>query len=347
MMKLQQTLSWALMLGIALTGTHSPAFADTPQFAALFDGFEPPKGWLLPPIQPEGAKFTTEDLGDGVYALISTKPPVDNSGFIVGDNGVLVIDSHLNKEMAMQIQDAIRSVTNKPILYLVNTNEHGDHTFGNYAFPSSVTIIAHRLTAEAMKDHDTEKALMTRILHGDKGDTLGDVKLRLPDIEFDQFLAIDLGGRQVELHHFGWGSSPGDTIVYEPKTRTAWTGNFIFGQGSIPWAIDGNMPAYLNSMSRFAATLDVETIIPGHIPPTTSEMTTKYLKYMSEVIANVRSAVTSGLTLEETLLRHPIRDEYLPPVESPLAALRPPMSGFHLWNIKKTYLEFSGEAVAH
>ncbi len=345
-MKLQQTLSWALMLGIALTGAHSPAFANTPQFAALFDGFEPPKGWLLPPIQPEGAKFTTKDLGDGVYALISTKPPVDNSGFIVGDNGVLVIDSHMNKDMAKQIQDAIRSVTKKPILYLVNTNEHGDHTFGNYAFPSSVKIIAHRLTAKAMKDHDKEKALMTRILNSNK-DILGDVKLRLPDIEFDQFLTIDLGGRQVELYHFGWGNTPGDTIVYEPKTRTAWTGNFIFGQGSIPWAIDGNIPAYLNSMARFSATLDVKTIIPGHIVPTTNAITVKYLRYMSEVIANVRSAVASGLTLEKTLLKHPIREEYLPPVESPLAMLRPAMSGYHLWNIKKTYLEFSGEAVAH
>ena len=76
-------------------------------------------------------------------------------------------------------------------------------------------------------------------------------------------------------------------------------------------------------------------------------MTATYLRYMSEVIANVRSAVTSGLTLEKTLLKHPIREEYLPPVESPLAMLRPAMSGYHLWNIKKTYLEFSGEAVAH
>ena len=91
---------------------------------------EIPEGFFLPPINPTGATLVTQELSPGVYALLSDKPPVDNSGFVVGKRGVLVIDAHINGEMAGKIQQAVRAVTDKPILYLVNTNFHGDHTFG-------------------------------------------------------------------------------------------------------------------------------------------------------------------------------------------------------------------------
>ncbi len=91
-------------------------------------------------------QLRTRELAPGVYALLSTRPPVDNSGFIGGENGVLVVDAHINGTMARQIQAAVRAVTDKPNLYLVNTNYHGDHTFGNYAFPTETKIVAQRET---------------------------------------------------------------------------------------------------------------------------------------------------------------------------------------------------------
>ena len=69
-----------------------------------------------------------------MYALISSVPNVDNVGFVVGDRDVLVVDAHINPAMARQIQERVREVTDKPIRYLVNSNYHGDHTFGNCAF---------------------------------------------------------------------------------------------------------------------------------------------------------------------------------------------------------------------
>ena len=72
----------------------------------------------------------------------------------------MVIDAHINGTMARQIQAAVRDVTDEPILYLVNTNHHGDHTFGNYAFPAETHIIAHRATAERMRHFELEKKFM-------------------------------------------------------------------------------------------------------------------------------------------------------------------------------------------
>ena len=180
--------------------------------SALAEGFPPP------PLHPEGVVLETRELAPGVYALVSNKPPTDNSGFVVGEEGVLVIDAHISGDMARQIQARVHEVTDKPILYLVNTNYHGDHTFGNYAFPEDTRIVAHRLTAASMSD-----ATIFR-----------ETRLRLPDITFDHTMKIDLGGRVVELYHFGSGNTPGDTVVYVPEAKVAWTGNLVLGRGHPP-----------------------------------------------------------------------------------------------------------------
>jgi cyclase len=308
-----------------------------------FDGFEPPAGWLPPPLDPTGVQLQTKELAPGVYALLSTRPPVDNSGFVVGEKGVLVIDAHINGAMARKIQAAVRAVTDKPILYLANTNYHGDHTFGNYAFPAETKIVAHRETAAAMRHFEQEKALMLLTGNGNAA-VFDDVKLRLPDVTFETTLRLDLGGRVVELHHFGHGNTPGDTVVYLPEAKVAWTGNLILGAGSIPWAIEGKTRAYLETVARVAASLDIETIVGGHVLLTPGETLGAYLDYLSAHIKSVQRALGAGKTLEQTLASLPLGEAYLPPKDSPLAGVRPIMQGIHLWNLKRTYQELEARA---
>ncbi len=335
-------LAALLSAGLALaSGLDQPRAQETTQTAALpssFGGFVPPAGWLPPPLDPTGVQLETREIAPGVYALLSNRPPVDNSGFVVGQRGVLVIDAHINGDMARQIQAAVRRVTDKPILYLVNTNAHGDHTFGNYAFPAETTVIAHRKTAEAMRHFEAEKANLLPAVGG-KREIFGDVELRLPDVTFETTLRLDLGGRVVELHHFGPGNTPGDTVVYLPEAKVAWTGNLILGEATIPWAIEGDARAYLETLAALAARLDIETIIPGHVLTTSGKTLSSYLHYLGGLIDDVQDARRAGLSLEETLAALPLDERYLPPADSPLAAVRPVFQGFHLWNVKKTYQE--------
>ncbi len=328
----------ALAAWIAI-GLAAPAAAATQQ---SFGGFEPPAGWLPPSLDPTGVELQTKELAPGVYALLSPKPPVDNSGFVVGERGVLVIDAHINGAMARQIQAAVREVTDKPILYLVNTNAHGDHTFGNYAFPAETTIVAHRNTAEAMRAFEAEKRNLLPTVNGNAAVFAG-VELRLPDVTFEESLSLDLGGRIVELHHFGHGNTPGDTVVYVPEAKAAWTGNLVLGAGTIPWAIEGGARAYLETLARMAARLDIETIVGGHVLLTSGQTLATYLRYLGAHIDAVQAAIRASKTLEETLASLPLEEAYLPPEGSPLAQLRPVMQGVHLWNFKKTYLELSGQ----
>ena len=295
----------------------------------------------VPPLHPGGVVLETRELSPGVYALVSNKPPTDNSGFVVGEKGVLVIDAHIDGDMARQIQARVREVTDKPILYLVNTNYHGDHTFGNYAFPEDTRIIAHRLTAERMKDFEHEKTLMLAAVDNDAS-ILSDTRLRLPDITFDKTLRIDLGGRVVELYHFGAGNTPGDTVVYVPEAEAAWTGNLVLGEGIIPFLIEGGAVDYLATLAHFAQTIDARTIIPGHAIPTTGAALGRYLTYLNDLVREVRGARLRGHTLEQALNSYALPAAYVIPADSPLAAFSEFNNALHRWNLRVTYGELAG-----
>jgi cyclase len=305
-------------------------------FAGALSGQNPP-GFIPPPLNPTGAVLRTEKLGDGVYALLSSKPFTDNGGFIVGEKGVLVIDANFNGKMARQVLDSVAAVTGKPILFLVNTNGFPDHTFGNYVFPASTHIIGHRLTAERMTDLAAAKQRMLPTVDNDKS-VYADAEWRLPDIVFDEHLRIDLGGRTVDIHYFGPGNTPGDTIVFEPATGAAWTGNMVFGEGTIPWLNTGTLAGYQATLDKFRRTLAVRRIIPGHGRETSGQILEQYSAYLAELKGQVQTSVDSHQTLEQALAAIPLGPQYLSTTPEPLRAL---MNGFHRFNIQRAYQEIA------
>ncbi|MEE9171323.1 MAG: hypothetical protein V3U41_00230, partial [candidate division NC10 bacterium] len=163
-----------------------------------------------------------------------------------------------------------------------------------------------------------------------------------PDVVFDDHLSLDLGGRVVELYNFGPGNTPGDTVVYVPEPKVAWTGNLILGDGLIPFLIEGGAGNYLETIAHFAQTLEVEVIVPGHGLLTSGAIFGRYLRYLSELIDSVRQATRAGRTLEETLARTHLADQYTPPADSPLARLGSFITGVHRWNVQQTYKEVNG-----
>ena len=305
-----------------------------------------PPGFIPPPLNPSGARLETKELAPGVYGLLSSKPPVDNSGFVVGEHGVLVIDAHINGAMAGLIQTAVRQVTNKPILYVVNTNYHGDHTFGNYAFPQETLIVAQQKTAESMRDFEREKQFLLPTVDNDPT-VFGDVRLRLPDVVLDEYLELDLGGRVVELYHFGHGNTPGDTVVFVPEARVAWTGNLIAGEGFIPFLIEGGAGAYLETMAKFTHTLEVATIVPGHGLLTSGTILGRHLPYLSELIEAVRKAIRAGQSLEEAIAATPLGQQYTQDTAGSNSPLLPQFvafrAGIHRWNVWRTYQGMKGD----
>lgn len=292
-----------------------------------------PAWFIPPPLNPEGVELETVKLDDGVYALLSNTPFADNAGFIVGTNSVLVVDAHFNGKMASQIITAVREVTNLPIEYLVNLNAFGDHVFGNYMFPKSTKIISHEKTLNFLKENSLEKRkkIISVTVEGDM--TIFDgVEDRLPEITFSDILRIDMGNKVVELHFFGPGMSPSDTVLYLPDSEVAWTGNLVFGKGSIPWARTEKITEYLETMKKFNGKISPNIIVSGHGKIADKSIIDKYISYLSNVISISEELTERNININSYVQKISLdSDIYIEPNIEDL------MEGFHKWNILNGY----------
>jgi cyclase len=301
--------------------------------------FERPLGYIGPNLDPATVRFRPRAFAPGVYALLANPIPRDNSGLIVGSQAALLVDAGINGAVAGQLQALAKKLTDKPLKYLVNTNYHGDHTFGNYAFPESVEIVAHRLTAESMADLEYEKKIRSRNLFGHEAAIADVTYWRKPDRVFDDRLDIDLGGRIVQLRHFGPGNTPGDTIVYLPEERVAWTGNFVSNQRIIPMLLEISPLKYIETLARCKAAIDVHTIIPGHGPLGKPVAFDRTMHYLWALYQDVQAAFNAGLSADAAVDAVALRPEFELPWWFPARSLRNLMKQFQRLNVLFVYRE--------
>ncbi|MBU3068159.1 MBL fold metallo-hydrolase [Nocardia sp. NEAU-G5] len=263
---------------------------------------ERPEGYQGPNLSPVGLEHRAHRFDDGVFALMATLPPKDNNGVIAGEDAALVVDAGITPSISERIQVHAAELTDRPVRYLVNTTYHGDHTFGNAAFPGEVVVISSRLNKENMSDLGNEKRQRAGNMYGAEAEFDAVTRWRTPDVVFDDFAEVDLGGRIVQLWQFGPGNGPGDTVVYVPDTRTAWTGNYVCHAGIAPMLLQGGPEPYLASLRRMRETLpDMAIVVPGHGPMGDAlEAVDWLIGYLEQLHDEVASAVASGLTLEQT-----------------------------------------------
>ncbi|HTD54187.1 MAG TPA: MBL fold metallo-hydrolase [Silvibacterium sp.] len=308
---------------------------------------ERPAHYRGPNLDPNGVRLSPRFLGRGVYALMANKVPRDNSGVVIGSRGALVIDAGINGAMVREIQDRVRQLTDKPLLYAVNTNYHGDHTFGNYAFPESVEIVAHRKTRDSMSDLDAEKRIRARNLFGNDA-AIDDVTTwRKPDRVFDgEFMELDLGDRKVQLWHFGPGNTPGDTIVYVPEVKAAWTGNFLSNEliGNT-MLLEGGPREYLDTLARCKNRLEIRRIVPGHGPMGGPAAFDKLIAYLWWLLREVDEALRLGLTETAAIEAITLDRRFMVSRFSPASRVNPLIENFHRLNVLSTYRALAKESV--
>lgn len=297
-------------------------------------------------------------LADRVYALIANRPPKDNNGLVVGDTGALVIDAGITAAISRRIQEIAADLSDQPIRYLVNTTYHGDHTFGNEAFPAEVTVLSSSVNKENMNDLGYERKLRSQNMYGDEGLLDGIGTWRKPDVTFDAHAEVDLGGRTVELWHFGPGNGPGDTVVYVPDAWVAWTGNYLCHAGTAPMLLQGGPEPYLASLRRMRSALpDLGTIVPGHGPIGDGHQAIDWLiGYLERLRDDVRALHASGHSMLDTVRRCPspfadglepdllaALDQYEGDTDDVTQSYLALCRDLHRLNVLATYLTLSGE----
>jgi cyclase len=260
-----------------------------------------------PPWDAARVNLTSKELAPGVFAVmpddvLAKDHVATTAGFVIGERGVLVIESMLNGDLASQLIGLVRQATTKPIRFLVNTSYHGDHAYGNYLFPENTVVIQHPATKKHMEENFEEDRRFMLGLMG-KGKGIERVQARTADIAVPEMLGVDLGGRIVEVRHFGFAQTPGDLVVWLPDAKVLWVGNMIQAPSpALPWLLEGRHEETIATLSRVRDFLPEDaTIIPGHGRPMRPADIEFPLRYLRDLDGAVRAAIAEGRSVESAI----------------------------------------------
>jgi glyoxylase-like metal-dependent hydrolase (beta-lactamase superfamily II) len=207
--------------------------------------------------------FVLKQVGPGVYAAIDgpEHKAGSNAGFVIGDDGVLVIDSFFNPDATRALVAEISRLTPKPIRYLVNTHYHVDHTGGDQVLRGAgAIIIAHRNVRGWVRTYNIN-LLGDRITPALKAQILS---LPLPDVVTDKDLAVWLGSRKVVVRTV-LGHTGGDLTIFVPDAKVLFTGDMLWRKIP-PNLIDGSVKEWTATDADFEHMPDAAHIafVPGH-----------------------------------------------------------------------------------
>lgn len=207
--------------------------------------------------------FVLKQLGPGVYAAIDgpDHKAGSNAGFVIGDDGVLVVDAFFNLDAARALVGEIHRLTPKPIRYVVNTHYHVDHTGGDQAMrDAGAVIIAHRNVRGWVRTNNIN-LLGDRITPEMKAAIQA---LPLPDVTTDKGLTVWLGARKVVVRTV-LGHTGGDLTIFVPDAKVLFTGDMLWRKIP-PNLIDGSVMEWSATDADFEHMPDAAhmTYVPGH-----------------------------------------------------------------------------------
>jgi cyclase len=230
-----------------------------------------------------------------------------NPAYVVTRDGVVVIDTPQLPSYAVRMRQECDS--RGPIRYLINTEHHIDHIFGNYFFKNSGLVISHKAVldrfmvvtpeldpfayaAEAIPTDDPAGAA----LFPDRETYFADPNK--PTLTFDGNITLRVGDHHFHLLHTP-GHTPGQIAVHIPEERIVFVGDTVFN-GCQTWLYESDVPTWLTTLD-FLSALDVDIVIPGHGPVCDKRAFATQKAFLLEWTTAVAIAIAQGWTREECM----------------------------------------------
>lgn len=273
------------------------------------------------PWTPSAIDLELVRLSNGVYAAVDARaeasrgagvPLATTAGVVVGDDGVLLVDTMLDRRLHCLLRALTESVTERPLRWAVNTSYHGDHSYGNAFLPGDVEIIQHAGTRAYIDAHfEEDLAFMTSVFGGERQATFHDVRATAPHrVVGVEGLELDLGAKRVSLLDFGFAQTGGDLFVWLPDDKVLFTGNPVIAEApAIPWLLDGRAADVRASLARVAAFLPEDAVIvPGHGGPLAVADLRFGIAYLDALLAALRTVVEAGGGLADAREAAQLRD---------------------------------------
>lgn len=242
--------------------------------------------------------ITFAELAPGAYAYTAEGDP--NSGIIVGDDGVMVIDAQATPRMAEDVIAKVRTVTDKPIKYVVLTHYHAVRVLGASGYGAE-QIVASRDTYDLIvergqQDYESELGRFPRLFQA--AETIPG--LTWPTIVFDQRLTVFMGKKRVEIMQLGRGHTKGDTVVWLPDDRVLYSGDLV-EYGATPYTGDAYLEDWPATLDRLAE-LNPRALVPGRgdaltTPEKCKEAIEETKAFLTAMYGGVKAARGKGADL--------------------------------------------------
>ena len=236
---------------------------------------------------PDAPPARVEEVGDGVHAYLQPDGSwfLNNCAFVVGRDGVVLVDTTSTEWRTRALLEAVAGVTERPVRTVVNTHSHGDHTHGNYLLPLA-TIVAHDLCRPAVLEAGTSSTAMFPEVDW------GELRVAAPFVTFADRLTVWVDDLRVELVHTGAAHTTNDVYAWIPEQRVLLAGDLVFN-GGCPFVMMGSVAGSLDTVAELRA-LGPEVVVPGHGPVGGPELLDEVEDYLRFVDLTARAGFEAG-----------------------------------------------------
>jgi len=245
-----------------------------------------------PVSQPANSLFfTLKPLGHHVWAAIDDAKgdAGANAGFVIGDDGVAVIDTFENPEAAKQMLAEIRKLTSLPVKYVINTHYHIDHVAGNTVFQQTGAVVFAHRNVHTWIHSENLKFFGQDIKPEDKAKV---ASLGGPDVVYDSGVTLFLGSRRVEVRFFP-GHTGGDSVIFIPDAAVVFGGD-LFWCTTVPNLIDAQTAAWISTLDTLGAGSPSAAFVPGHGDVGTASDVKTFRGYLADLRQWIAQPVKDG-----------------------------------------------------
>ena len=237
-------------------------------------------------------------IKDGIYTFAPDQTTTTCS-FVVTEAGVVMIDSCNSPLDSRRMAAAIKKVTDKPVIFLIDTETHADHTGNHFIFSPPATVInAEGAGAGMRKEFDPKRAETLAAKSPEMRAALEGFKMIPPHIEYKDRMTINLGERTFELIYLKNAHSFADTAVWMPKERVLFAASAANVRTFIPLRPSVVLPDVIASY-KLMKSLNPEVVIPGHGQPTTTIIFDEYEGFYNLLMKRVSEMAAQGKSLDE------------------------------------------------
>lgn len=262
-----------------------------------------------PMVKPEGLRVISSHVR---VIPDNSVPGVSNIGFILGANGVLVVDTGMGPPNGAIVAQVAAKFAAGTQIYLVTTHIHPEHDLGAQAFPANIKMIRARAQVTEIQTQGLTVARLFASRSPVMAQLLEGAQFRTADIVFDQTYDLDLGGGvKVQLIALGPNHTAGDTAIWVPGDRVLFSGDVAMRAQPAMMAQGTTVAKWLDSLARLEA-LAPQIVVPSHGPLGDIGFIRGYRSYLEEVSTRTLAAKSDGLDLAATttLVSDAMKDRY-------------------------------------